>query len=40
MASDVMQQTTGASGQGAQARPAGSPGQATGWGPVPPAGAK
>src|SRR5262247_1852886 len=38
MASDVMQQTTGASGPGAQARPAGSQERATGWGPVPPAG--
>src|SRR5262245_2028013 len=39
MASDVMQQTTGASGQSSQARPAGSPGHATGWGPVPPSNA-
>jgi len=36
MASDVMQQTTGASGQGSQARSAGSAGQAMGWEPVPP----
>jgi hypothetical protein len=40
MASDVMQRTTGASGQGAQAHHAGSPGQATGWGPIPPPDAK
>lgn len=40
MASDVMQQTTGASGQSAQARPTGSQEQATGWGPIRPADAK
>ncbi len=39
-ASDVMQPTTGASGQSAQARPVGSPEQGMGWGPVSPPGAK
>jgi hypothetical protein len=39
MASDVTQQTTGTTGQGTQARPAGSQERATGWGPVPPPGA-
>ena len=40
MASDVMQPTTGASGQNAQARPSGPQAQAAGWGPIPPTGAK
>ncbi len=36
MASGVMQQTTGASGQGGQARPAASQARAAEWGPMPP----
>jgi hypothetical protein len=40
MATDTMQQTTGAFDQGAQRGPAGSQERSTGWGPVPPPGAK
>ena len=39
-ATDTMQQGTGAFYQGAQRGPAGSQERSTGWGPVPPPGAK
>lgn len=39
MASDVVQQTIGVSGQGTQARPAAAQEKTAGWGPTPPPGA-
>jgi hypothetical protein len=40
MATDTLKQSTGAFDQGAQRGPAGSQEKSTGWGPVPPPGAK